>query len=96
MAQQHPSIGRRVHYLDGTIHLTADICAVYPGQVVDLFAKDQVLGTTYFRYAVPFDAAAAEAGTWHWPEAVPPRADVGVLVPPAVPVVAAGDVPVAG
>jgi hypothetical protein len=56
--------------------------------------KDQVLGVTYFRYAVPFDAAAEEAGTWHWPEAVPPTADVGLLVPPAVPVVAGGDAPV--
>ena len=96
MAQQQPSIGRRVHYLDGTIHLTADICAVYPDQVVDLFVKDQVLGVTYFRYAVPFDVAAAVAGTWHWPEAVPPTADVGLLVPPPVPVVAAKDAPVAG
>jgi len=95
MAQQQPSIGRRVHYLDGTIHLTADICAVYPGQVVDLFVKDQVLGATYFRYAVPFDAAAEVAGTWHWPEAVPPRAAVGLLVPSAVPVVPGGDAPVA-
>jgi hypothetical protein len=85
-----------VQYLDGTIHLTADICAVYPGQVVDLFVKDQVLGVTYLRYAVPFDAATREAGTWHWPEAVPPTADVGLLVPPAVPVVAGGDAPVAG
>ncbi len=96
MAQQQPSIGRRVHYLDGTIHLTADICAVYSGQVVDLFVKDQVLGATYFRYAVPFDAAAEGAGTWHWPEAVPPTADVGLLVPFAVPVVPGGDAPVAG
>ncbi len=85
MAQQQPSIGRRVHYLDGTIHLTADICAVYPDQVVDLFAKDQVLGVTYFRYAVPFDAAAEVASTWHWPEVVP-----------AVPVIAAKDASVAG
>ena len=70
MAQQQPSSGRRVHYLDGTIHLTADICAVYPGQVVGLFVKDQVLGATYFRYAVPFDAAAeCPAGHhgWHTP-----------------------------
>ncbi len=95
MAQQQPSIGRRVHYLDGTIHLTADICAVYPDHVVDLFVKDQVLGVTYFRYAVPFGAAVAAAGTWHWPEAVPPRVDVGLLVPPAVPVVTAEDAPVA-
>jgi quercetin dioxygenase-like cupin family protein len=51
---------------------------------------------TYFRYAVPFDAAAMEAGTWHWPEVVPPTADVGLLVPPAVPVVPGGDAPVAG
>jgi hypothetical protein len=63
MAQQQPSIGWRVQYLDGTIHLTADMCAVYPDHVVDLFVKDQVLGVTYVRYAVPFDAVAAEAGT---------------------------------
>ncbi len=92
MTQQVPSIGRRVHYLDGTTHLTADICPVYPDQVVDLYEKDQGLGATYFRYAVPFDAAA-EAGMWHWLEAVPPTADVGLLVPPAVPMVPGGDAP---
>jgi len=68
----------------GTTHLTADICAVYPGNIVDLFVKDQIPGATYFRYTVLFDAAAEVPGTWHWPEALPPGAEARLLVPSAV------------
>jgi hypothetical protein len=86
MTEQVPSIGRIVHWVTygsprgeypSGEHRAAVITEVYQDgasgmlQAVGLC----VLNPTgqFFNRNVPYEASGTIAGTWHWPEHVPPR-----------------------
>lgn len=69
--QQKPSIGRVVHFVaDWLAHVPADVCRVNDDGTVDLFVKDVVAVSSYFKFNVPFDETGQTRHTWHWPEYV--------------------------
>lgn len=80
MSNQVPSVGRVVHFVNGTQHIPAIITQV--NYAVDL----PEAGTGWFGQALtvfppmeaPFTTVAAydpdgASATWHWPEFVPPK-----------------------
>ena len=76
--KQVPSVGRVVHFVNGTVHVPALI--THPDfPVFDPETEQHVtmqaltvfpVGDVPFTTCAVFDAAAAPA-TWHWPEFVP-------------------------
>lgn len=74
--QQVPSVGRVVHFVNGTAHVPAIITDPSPepregalvGLALTVFPVDEPPFTTRAMY----DEAGAPA-TWHWPEFVPAR-----------------------
>lgn len=76
-AQQMPSIGRAVHYvLDSGAHRPAVIVDVYSAASVALIATTKIsdqVGRFVEVDPCEYDEHAS-AGSWHWPEYVPPAA----------------------
>lgn len=75
MAEQQPSIGRVVHFVNGNTHVPAlivnpeafDADSKSIGQGLHVFTMDGDFTTV-----ADYDPAGAPA-TWHWPEHVPAR-----------------------
>lgn len=78
MAEQVPSIGRVVHFVDGALHCAAIITDPAPllpdgdplagGQSLVVFPPN----VESFTNIALFDTGGAP-GTWHWPEYVPAK-----------------------
>jgi len=73
MDTQKPSIGRIVHYVDGTVHLAAIVVHVWSDVAVNLqvFASgfNGVVVIPYTVLTVMYsDVLQPESRTWHWPE----------------------------
>lgn len=74
MPEQTPSIGHVVHVvLSNGVHVPADICGVQADGTLDLFIKDHTVHKAHFAFKIAADPKAKKAGTWHWPEFVPPK-----------------------
>lgn len=80
MAEQVPSVGRVVHFVNGGKHVPAiitDPAFVVPEGVGELTGQALTVfpvGEPPFTTVALHDATATPlGGTWHWPEFVPPK-----------------------
>lgn len=71
--QQQPSIGRVVHFVNGTQHVPAIITQPDFNDQGECALTVFPVNESLFTIVAAFDSDAASA-TWHWPEFVPPKA----------------------
>lgn len=64
--EQKPTIGRAVHYVEGTQHLAATVAYVHSETCINVGGFD-VNGQPFAKTSVLYHAEGA-SGSWHWPE----------------------------